>query len=297
MISETSPFNLSNTDAYLSWRDAKLEAYPTRIEDLVVEIKDPRQLTPAERGAVMERVRKTNMAVYVSDTVGEEDKEISHRLGAQFGLTRLWLDPNRLADDDGITSLRVREDDQIRTLYIPYTNLQIHWHTDGYYNEPDKQIGGLNLHCVRPAKEGGENALMDHEMAYILLRDADPGYISAFMAQDAMTIPLNDQHGFDRPDRPGPVFSVHPEKGYLHMRYTARKRNILWKDDEETRRALNALETLLAGDTPYIYRATLQPGMGLISNNILHDRSGFNDDPAFPRLLYRARFYDRIGGT
>lgn len=297
MIPETSPFNLSNTDAYLSWRDAKLEGYPTRIEDLVVEIKDPRQLTSAERGAVMERVRKTNMAVYVSDTVGDEDKQISHKVSAQFGLTRLWLDPNRLADDDGVTSLRVREDDEIRTLYIPYTNRQIHWHTDGYYNEPDKQIGGLNLHCVRPAKEGGENALMDHEMAYILLRDADPGYISAFMAQDAMTVPLNDQHGFDRPDRPGPVFSVHPEKGYLHMRYTARKRNILWKDDEETLRALNALETLLASDTPYIYRATLQPGMGLISNNILHDRSGFNDDPALPRLLYRARFYDRIGGT
>lgn len=297
MIPEQSPFNLSNDEAYRAWRDTKLESYPASIEQLIVEIKDPRQLTPTEREAILARVRKANMAVYVSDTVGDEDKQISHRVSAQFGLTRLWLDPNRLADDDGVTSLRVREDDEVRTLYIPYTNRPIHWHTDGYYNEPDKQIGGLNLHCVRPAKEGGENTLMDHEIAYILLRDADPEYIRAFMEPDAMTIPLNDQHGFNRPDRPGPVFSVHPERGYLHMRYTARRRNIFWKDDEQTRRAREALESLLASDTPYIYRATLQPGMGLISNNILHDRSGFNDDPAHPRLLYRARFYDRVGGT
>ncbi|MCP5430235.1 MAG: taurine catabolism dioxygenase TauD, partial [Chromatiaceae bacterium] len=39
-------------------------------------------------------------------------------------------------------------------------------------------------------------------------------------------------------------------------------------------------------------------GWGLISNNVLHDRSGFEDDPdpARKRLLYRARYYDRIRG-
>ena len=30
------------------------------------------------------------------------------------------------------------------------------------------------LHCVRPARQGGDNRLLDHEMAYIALRDADP---------------------------------------------------------------------------------------------------------------------------
>jgi len=39
---------------------------------------------------------------------------------------------------------------------------------------------------------------------------------------------------------------------------------------------------------------TLQPGMGLLCNNVLHDRSGFTDDPARPRLIYRARYHDRI---
>ena len=34
--------------------------------------------------------------------------------------------------------------------------------------------------------------------------------------------------------------------------------------------------------------------MGLVCNNVLHDREGFTDDPAAPALLYRARFLDRI---
>ena len=51
---------------------------------------------------------------------------------------------------------------------------------------------------------------------------------------------------------------------------------------------------MLAGPSPYIHRVTLQPGMGLLCNNVLHDRSAFTDDPARPRLIYRARYYDRI---
>jgi hypothetical protein len=34
--------------------------------------------------------------------------------------------------------------------------------------------------------------------------------------------------------------------------------------------------------------------MGLVCNNVLHDRTGFDDDPSRPRLLYRARYLDRI---
>ena len=37
--------------------------------------------------------------------------------------------------------------------------------------------------------------------------------------------------------------------------------------------------------------------MGLLCNNVLHDRAGFIDDAEYPRLLQRARFYDRIAET
>jgi hypothetical protein len=33
--------------------------------------------------------------------------------------------------------------------------------------------------------------------------------------------------------------------------------------------------------------------MGLVCHNVLHDRSAFDDDPARPRLLLRARYLDR----
>jgi hypothetical protein len=36
--------------------------------------------------------------------------------------------------------------------------------------------------------------------------------------------------------------------------------------------------------------------MGLVCNNVLHDRSGFRDGATRKRLVYRARYYDRIAG-
>ena len=37
--------------------------------------------------------------------------------------------------------------------------------------------------------------------------------------------------------------------------------------------------------------------MGLVCNNVLHDRSGFSDTNGRRRLLLRARYLDRIEGT
>jgi len=34
--------------------------------------------------------------------------------------------------------------------------------------------------------------------------------------------------------------------------------------------------------------------MGLVCNNVLHDRSGFTETPDKRRLLYRARYYERV---
>lgn len=289
-----SPFNLENQEAYLRWRDRKLADYPTRTAQIVVEVNDPRRLSATEHQAILECCRKTNMAVYVGKTGADPDKEIARRLGADFGLTR--LDCNLLADNDGLSSLTI-QGDAAHNAYIPYTNRPIKWHTDGYYNTAERQIRGLQLHCVQSAASGGENALLDHEIAYLLMRDADPELVRAFMQPDAMTIPARvEEDGVARPDQSGPVFAIEAS-GDLHMRYTARTRSIAWKQDDTTLAAVAFLEKLLSSDLPYIYRARLEPGMGLIGNNILHDRAGFNDDESHKRLLYRARYFDRIAGT
>jgi hypothetical protein len=54
---------------------------------------------------------------------------------------------------------------------------------------------------------------------------------------------------------------------------------------------------VLATPSPQHHCITLEPGMGVLCNNVLHERSGFVDDVAAPRLLYRARYYDRVAGT
>ena len=287
----SNPFNPDNDSAYQAWREYKLEDYPEQLEDLIVEVNDPRSLTKAEHKAIQERCCKTNMAIYAGPTGSDPDKAIPRSLGKQFGMTE--LDYNMGADDDGVTSLKVVEG-KWRSGYIPYTNRPIHWHTDGYYNLPERQIHGLLLHCVSAAASGGENALLDHEIAYIHLRDANPDYIRALMAENAMTIPPNNENGEQlRPARSGPVFSV-LEDGSLHMRYTARTRSIEWSPDPLTQSAVKTLEAFLDSSSPYIYRATLQPGQGLISNNVLHDRSGFDDDAEHTRQLYRLRYYQHM---
>jgi alpha-ketoglutarate-dependent taurine dioxygenase len=208
------------------------------------------------------------------------------------------LDSNMLADEDAITSLEVMPEKSGRG-YIPYSNRRLLWHTDGYYNTPAQRVRAFVLHCVRPAAEGGENALLDPEIAYLQLRDENPGHIQALMAPDAMTIPANDEAGGIRPAETGPVFSVDPMTGSLHMRYTARTRSIVWKDDASTRAAVQALEALLHGSSPYVFRHRLVAGQGLLCNNVLHNRTAFTDavDKGMTRLLYRARYYDRIAGT
>ena len=100
-----------------------------------------------------------------------------------------------------------------------------------------------------------------------------------------------------RQARTGPVFLVDRQTGALHMRFTARKRNIEWRQDKTTRDAVDFLLLLLESDDGPVIRHRLSAGQGLISNNVLHNRTAFEDDPAAPRLVYRARFLDRIKGT
>lgn len=285
--------DLCESESYLRWRDWKFRTLPQGLGELVVEVRDPRRLSNSERSALLQRCQHNNMALYVSQLGSDPDKDIPRLLGQQLGLLR--LDHNWLADDDGITSLAVNAEGA-HPHYIPYTDRPIHWHTDGYYNPPERQIYGLLLHCVHPASEGGENALLDPELAYIHLRDTNPVYIEALMRSDAMTIPAREQAGIEaRPDSIGPVFSTHPQTGALHMRYTARTHSIRWSPDPLVQEAVQCLENLLASGLPTIYRGRLEAGMGLVSNNVLHDRAGFKDLPGHSsRLLYRARYYDRV---
>ena len=291
-----SPFSLGSEQLYQHWRANKLADYPGSAEDLIVSFEDPMTLSDRELNRATSVLKKSNMLIYRCQSPNSIDKTVVSQLGQQFGLQH--LDNNLCADEDSITSLTVVDGGRHKG-YIPYSNRPLNWHTDGYYNTGQDQVRGIILHCICDAAAGGDNALLDHEMVYLLMRDTSVAMVEAMMADDAMTIPANTEGGEEiREAQTGPVFSV-DSAGNLHMRYTARKRNIIWKDDMATRKAVAFLQELMGSDSPYIYRYHLQPGEGLLCNNVLHTRSRFEDDEAtqVKRLLYRARYFDRIANT
>ena len=195
--------DLDDVSAYHAWRDRKLSQMPGSIDEYMVPVKDPVRLTEDEHDAIHDLLARTNMAIFVADPDEAGNKTIPINISSQFGMQR--LDHNMGADHDGVSELTVR-DGQWRGGYIPYTNKPIHWHTDGYYNEEKRMIYGMVLYCVQNALKGGENALLDHEIAYIHLRDSNPEFIRAFLHPQTMTIPANVINGNEiRPERTGPV--------------------------------------------------------------------------------------------
>lgn len=286
-----NPFDLRQADAYLAWRESKLTNYPTNATDLIVEVRDIGQLTRAEHVALLARCRHANMVIYSNNSELSVDKNQIHALGLQLGLNR--LDHNPGADEDAISAITT-QDSAYHKEFIPYTNKPIAWHTDGYYNSPLQQVQSFILHCVQPAEEGGFNQLIDNELLYIAIRDHNPEFVRALMHPQTMIIPANIINGIEvRAASFGPVFSINQD-GSLHLRYTDRTRSIVWRNDPVTQAAVTFVKNWLhnpnAGSRVVI---CLKTGQGIITNNVLHTRSAFVNGTK-PRLLYRARYYDRI---
>ena len=191
-------FDLNNDAAYSAWRNKKLSLYPVNKQNLVVKIDNFGEITDIERDQIIKLCTKYNMAVYQCDDKNIKSSDI-RQFAANFGLHR--LDHHLCTEEDGVSELMISEDGP-KEEFIPYTDRPIGWHTDGYYNQDDNRVYSLILHCARPAIEGGINALLDHEMVYIMLRDKNPDYIRALTATDCMTIPGYTK----RPESKGPVF-------------------------------------------------------------------------------------------
>lgn len=281
---------LADEKYYQDWKRSRLSSRPTSVEDILVDVDGLLDLTQSQLRTVAGLLKTCNMAIYRCRQTCADRSSVK-AFAANFGLSR--LDHHQCTHDDGVSELSVAVEGP-KSIYVPYSNRSLSWHTDGYYNDRSRQVNTVVLHCVQAADSGGENALLDPEVAYILLRDADPRYIRALEHPHCLTIPANNAAvGKVRASVSGPVFS-YDRDGKIHMRYTARNKNVQWRDDSLTQEALELLSETLNDPQGPVIRYCLKAGEGLISNNVLHNRSSFIDGSSGKRLLYRARFFDRI---
>jgi hypothetical protein len=294
-----TPWSLDNNQAYLDWKTHKLERYTQALRGEPVRLNHLAKPSESERLELSKRCKKTNLAIYETTAELHNPEKIHADLrdfADSFGLQ--IAERHRSAGENGIVALRV-SDAQKQRGYIPYSRNAMNWHSDGYYNAPDDQIRAMVLHCAQPAGDGGANQFLDPEIAYIRLRDMNPDYIAALMHPEAMTIPANhESDGSVRPASVGPVFSV-DEDGNLAMRYTARTRSISWRQDKPTHQAVAALTNVLNSDDPLMLTARLKAGQGILCNNVLHNRTGFDPDTTqnSDRLVFRIRFHNRVKGS
>ncbi len=286
------PYLLKESHSYEEWRAQKLYKYPVDAKQLIIELNNPINLTDNELIAFKSTCSKTNIAIYRCTKIDQNNRQSAISIAQQLGLRQ--LDANLCADEDRISV--IRDTGEQKSHYIPYTNKPLNWHTDGYYNASEQRIHAFLMHCVRPAKSGGENSYLDPEIAYILLRDENPDYIAALMHDDVMMIPANEMDGKQiRPAQTGPVFFIDADSQALCMRYTARQRNIVWKQDKTVQHALAFLHEILQGNS-YMFHYSLNAGEGVVCNNVLHNRTAFEDyqDENKKRMIYRGRFYNRL---
>ncbi|MFA9420944.1 MAG: TauD/TfdA family dioxygenase [Gammaproteobacteria bacterium] len=294
MIPGNSPFVLENETRYRHWRDNKLQLRSELDPVKILRVDTENSLAEANSESLKRQIEAYNFVLYEFDSCSEQSAkqnflDINHKLGLYD------FEVRSDADSSGVSELKEVGPDDNRSQYVPYTNRRLNWHTDGYYNLTQQQINAFALYCVHPAAKGGGNYVFDHELMYIRIRDTAPELIAALMAHDLMVIPANIQaNKVVRPEKSGPVFSICPRSGALHMRYSARPRNIGWKSDKVSERALNLIREILIDDSGVI-EFELDAGQGIICNNILHGRKAFADaDTTRSRMLYRARYLDSI---
>lgn len=279
-------FNLDEGEDYKKWRDEKLAAYPNSVGELVVELGDMTAITEGEKGKIKDLVELANMCVY---TAGSADLNMDSllALGKQLGVADTDKS-RRHSNADELTN------SGILNHAIPFTTRHVRWHTDATYYGSDKTIQALFLLCKRPAVEGGSNKVLDNEVMYIQLREKDPDALRVLMNKNCFKY-RNPKTGEIDEQLGGKVFWTNSDGNLCH-RFSFRKTDMAWSEDNDVKTARATLEAMMLAESEHVIEGRLEAGLGLISNNVLHTREKLVDseDAAQKRLLFRARFYDRV---
>ncbi len=282
---------LVSNDDYQFWRDEKLAKAVTQIEDCLIEINNPKQLTQAEKKQIVKLCEHNNFALFQTQQLQHYEKDLVS-FNQQFGLED--FDAHLYVENQGLAHITQSEAEH-QAEFIPYTNRAIGWHTDGYYNAIENRVRAFSLYCVNPASSGGENSWIDHQMIYLLLREQNPEVAKALTHAKAMSIPAHIVDGeIRRETSVGPIYLIDDQTNQLYMRYTQRKKSIDFYNSDEIKQAVEILDQLLSGNTEHHFSHTMSANQGLICNNILHKRSSFTDEAGSVRLMLRGRYFNEV---
>lgn len=274
---------------YKSWRDKKLENYITDIKQCFVEIANPQSLSNAEIKQIKFLSKVNNFALIQTPKTQNYEQDVL-AINARLGLIN--NDKHYFLGERGLAHI-TKSSDKKQGEFIPYTDKPINWHTDGYYNNEKHRIRAFTLFCVHNADIGGENQWLDIEMLYILLREKNPELTKLLTQNNAMTIPAHIvDNKVVREESKGAIFCKDELSNSVYMRYTQRKKNIVFADG--MKEAIDFLDQTLANGSPYHFKYKMQEAQGIINNNVIHTRIGFVDNPNTPRLMLRGRYFVRV---
>ena len=266
---------------FLKWAEEKERNIPHNIDGIIVNIHDINNVKISEIAKIKETINKCNSCIYSSKIALKSNTNLL-KFVESIGMRT--YDRNNIESNE-ISTITPLENNKIN--YIPYTDKSLNWHTDGYYDK--KSIFSWLLHCVHPATHGGENYLLDHELAlreYVLRYDD----INNLMSEDALTIP--ESKDTSRSEISTYIFSIKNQYKKLHMRFSMRKDNI--GTSPKAGDAVTKLKQTIENDcAKYSLTYKLQKNEGIITNNILHGRKAFKDDKVKRKLL-RIRSYERL---
>ena len=267
---------------FIEWSAKKDLNIPLNINDLKVSIFDINHISKTEISKIKHKLAKFNCCIYASDTDLDDNSKIM-RFAQSLGMKT--FDSHNL-DDSAISTISADKNEN-NMRYIPYTNKGLNWHTDGYYD--NKPIFSWLLHCVEPALSGGENFLLDHELAireYVLKHDD----ITCLMNNQAFSIPTDEVA--ERGVTSNYVCDMNNEYKKLHMNFSMRKENIILNKDSKS--AMSKLIKIIKEDCKkYHLTYKLSRNEGIVSNNILHGRNAFKDGLVMRKIL-RIRSHERL---
>jgi len=272
----------AKSENFIEWSAKKDLNIPSNIDDLKVSLCDINHVSKTEISQIKQKLTKFNCCIYASGTDLNDNSKIM-RFAQSLGMKT--FDSHNI--DDSAISMISADKNENNMRYIPYTNKGLNWHTDGYYD--NKPIFSWLLHCVEPALSGGENFLLDHELAireYVLKHDD----ITCLMNNQAFSIPTDEVA--ERGVTSNYVCDMNNEYKKLHMNFSMRKENIILNKDSKS--AMSKLIKIIKEDCKkYHLTYKLSRNEGIVSNNILHGRNAFKDGPVMRKIL-RIRSHERL---